>query len=27
VDYPTQQRIVKDSGKWYSQVIAQNRIE
>lgn len=22
VDYPTQQRIIKDSGKWYAQVIA-----
>jgi beta-glucosidase len=27
VDYPTQKRIVKDSGEWYSNVIAQNRIE
>jgi beta-glucosidase len=27
VDYPTQQRIIKDSGKWYARVIAQNRIE
>jgi beta-glucosidase len=24
VDYPTQQRIIKDSGKWYAQLIAQN---
>ncbi len=27
IDYPTQQRILKDSGKWYAQVIAQNRID
>ena len=27
VDYPTQRRIVKDSGEWYARVIAQNRIE
>ncbi len=27
VDYETQQRIVKESGKWYSQVIAQNGFE
>jgi beta-glucosidase len=27
VDYPTQQRIIKDSGKWYARAIAQNRIE
>ncbi|HEX9991070.1 MAG TPA: GH1 family beta-glucosidase [Chloroflexia bacterium] len=26
VDYPTQKRIIKDSGKWYAQVIAQNRL-
>ena len=26
VDYPTQRRIIKDSGKWYAQVIAQNRL-
>lgn len=26
VDYPTQQRIVKDSGEWYAQVIAQNGV-
>jgi len=26
-DYPTQQRIIKDSGKWYAQVIAQNGLE
>ncbi len=25
VDYPTQRRIIKDSGRWYAQVIAQNR--
>jgi len=24
VDYPTQQRIVKDSGWWYRDVIASN---
>ncbi|HKZ71364.1 MAG TPA: family 1 glycosylhydrolase, partial [Anaerolineales bacterium] len=24
VDFETQQRIVKDSGKWYAQVIARN---
>jgi beta-glucosidase len=24
VDYPTQRRIVKDSGEWYAQTIAQN---
>ena len=24
VDYPTQRRIVKDSGEWYAQVIARN---
>ncbi len=27
VDYPTQQRIIKDSGKWYTQAIARNGIE
>lgn len=27
VDYDTQQRILKDSGKWYSQVIANNGFE
>ena len=27
VDYATQQRIVKDSGQWYAQVIARNGIE
>ena len=27
LDYPTQQRIVKDSGEWYSRVIAQNGVE
>ena len=27
VDYPTQERIIKDSGKWYRQVIAQNMVE
>jgi beta-glucosidase len=27
VDYPTQQRTLKDSGEWYSQVIAQGRVE
>ena len=26
VDYETQQRIVKDSGKWYAQVIARNGV-
>ena len=26
VDYPTQQRIVKDSGHWYRQVIVQNAV-
>ncbi|MEA2574685.1 MAG: beta-glucosidase, partial [Chloroflexia bacterium] len=26
VDYPTQRRIVKDSGEWYAQAIAQNAI-
>ncbi|MBI4532989.1 MAG: beta-glucosidase [Candidatus Melainabacteria bacterium] len=26
VDYPTQKRIVKDSGKWYAQVIKQNGV-
>jgi beta-glucosidase len=26
VDYPTQQRTIKDSGRWYSQVIAQNAL-
>ena len=25
IDYPTQQRILKDSGRWYAQMIAQNR--
>jgi len=27
VDYATQQRTVKDSGKWYAQVIARNGID
>ncbi len=27
VDYATQQRIVKDSGEWYAQVIARNGLE
>jgi beta-glucosidase len=27
VDYATQQRIIKDSGKWYAQVIAHNGVE
>jgi beta-glucosidase len=27
VDYATQQRIVKDSGKWYAEVIARNGVE
>jgi len=27
VDYPTQQRIFKDSAAWYAQVIAQNQVE
>lgn len=27
VDYPTQKRILKDSGKWYSKVIAANKVE
>ena len=27
VDYPTQRRIVKDSGHWYSQVIAENAVK
>jgi beta-glucosidase len=27
VDYPTQRRILKDSGQWYAQVIARNGIE
>jgi len=27
VDYETQQRIIKDSGRWYSQVIAANSVE
>ncbi len=27
VDYETQQRIVKDSGEWYSQVIANNAVD
>ena len=26
VDYPTQRRVIKDSGHWYAQVIAQNGI-
>lgn len=26
VDYPTQRRIVKDSGKWYANVIKQNQV-
>jgi beta-glucosidase len=26
VDYPTQRRIVKDSGRWYSKVIAENAV-
>jgi beta-glucosidase len=27
VDYPTQKRIIKDSGNWYSKVIAANKVE
>ena len=27
VDYPTQKRTIKDSGKWYAQVIARNGID
>jgi beta-glucosidase len=27
VDFATQKRIIKDSGKWYARVIAQNGIE
>ena len=27
VDYATQQRTVKDSGKWYAQVIARNGVD
>lgn len=27
VDYETQERIIKDSGKWYSKVIASNSVE
>ncbi|HYP20444.1 MAG TPA: GH1 family beta-glucosidase [Chloroflexia bacterium] len=27
VDYPTQRRIVKDSGEWYAQAIARNQVE
>jgi len=27
VDYDTQQRIVKDSGEWYAEVIRKNRVE
>jgi beta-glucosidase len=27
VDYPTQQRILKDSALWYARVIAQNAVE
>ena len=26
VDYPTQRRVIKDSGYWYAQVIARNGI-
>jgi beta-glucosidase len=26
IDYETQARILKDSGKWYAQVIASNRV-
>jgi beta-glucosidase len=26
VDYPTQRRVIKDSGHWYAQVIAQNGV-
>ncbi len=26
VDYPTQERIVKESGRWYREVIAENRV-
>ena len=26
VDYPTQRRVIKDSGHWYARVIAQNGI-
>ena len=27
IDYPTQRRIIKDSGRWYSQIIAANGVE
>jgi len=27
VDYETQERIVKDSGEWYANVIASNSVE
>jgi beta-glucosidase len=27
VDYPTQRRTIKDSGHWYSRVIAANAVE
>jgi beta-glucosidase len=27
IDFETQQRIIKESGKWYSAVIAQNGFE
>lgn len=27
VDYPTQRRIVKDSGKWYSDIIKRKALE
>jgi beta-glucosidase len=27
VDYPTQRRIVKDSGEWYAEAIARNQVE
>jgi beta-glucosidase len=26
VDYPTQRRVIKDSGHWYARVIAQNGV-
>ena len=26
VDYPTQKRIIKDSGKWYAALIRQNAL-
>ena len=27
IDYPTQQRTIKDSGEWYARVIAQNAVD